>query len=95
MHTLRPDTHWRRFWTAIAVMVRCIAGKLNGAPWPKELSRQKLQVRVLAPEDAPGVKIIQKGSQRLEVELGAVPVFTSVQIESARRASEVIEAANE
>ena len=52
---------------------------------PKELRGQKLRVRVLAPEDAPGVEFVQKGSQRLEVELGAVPVFASVQIEAANQ----------
>ena len=43
VHTLRPDTHWRRFWTAIAVMVRCVVGKLEGAPWPKDVIRQRQQ----------------------------------------------------
>jgi hypothetical protein len=60
---------------------------------PRELCGQKRRVRVLAPEDAPGVEFVQKGSQRLEVELGAVPVFASVQIEGTRGASEVNEAA--
>jgi hypothetical protein len=43
VHTLRPDSHWRRFWAAITVMVHCIVGKLESAPWPKDLGRQRQQ----------------------------------------------------
>lgn len=43
VHTLRPDTHWRRFWTALRQIVACLETKLEGGRWRKGVSRQSQQ----------------------------------------------------
>ena len=43
MHTLRPDTHWRRFWAPWVLIVVSLQGKLGGQPLRGELCRQRQQ----------------------------------------------------
>jgi hypothetical protein len=43
VHTCRPDTHWRRFWTSIAAIVLALAGILGSEPNQPPTSRQNRQ----------------------------------------------------
>jgi hypothetical protein len=43
VHTLRPDTHWRRFWAPLALIVASLQGKLEGRRWGHEFPRQRQQ----------------------------------------------------
>jgi len=43
VHTLRPSSHWRRFWAAIATISACIERKLQGKIWDPSISRQRQQ----------------------------------------------------
>jgi hypothetical protein len=43
VHTCRPHTHWRRFWTSIAAIVIALAGILGSEPDQPPTSRQNRQ----------------------------------------------------
>ncbi len=43
MHTLRPDTHWKRFQYSGKVIIKCIANKLRTGFWHRQISRQNQQ----------------------------------------------------
>jgi len=43
VHTLRPETHWRRFWAPWALIVVSLRGKLEGRGWGQAFSRQRQQ----------------------------------------------------
>ena len=43
VHTLRPDTHWRRFWAPLALIVASLQGKLEGHAWGPDFPRQRQQ----------------------------------------------------
>lgn len=43
VHTVRPHTHWRRFWAALTLICLCLKAKLDGGRWRKEVSRQRQQ----------------------------------------------------
>ncbi len=43
VHTLRPETHWRRFWAPWALIVLCLRGKLEGKHWGEGFARQRQQ----------------------------------------------------
>ncbi len=43
MHTLRPETHWRRFWAPWALIVLSLRGKLEGQRWGPAFPRQRQQ----------------------------------------------------
>jgi hypothetical protein len=43
VHTVRPASHWRGFWAAMALIVLSIQAKLSGARWLAEVSRQRQQ----------------------------------------------------
>ena len=43
VHTLRPQTHWRRFLVPWALIVISLQGKLEGRRWGHEFSRQRQQ----------------------------------------------------
>jgi len=43
VHTLRPETHWRRFWAPWALIVVSLRGKLEGQVWGPAFPRQRQQ----------------------------------------------------
>jgi len=43
VHTLRPCTHWRRFWVPITLICMCLKAKSEGQRWQAGLSRQRQQ----------------------------------------------------
>ena len=43
VHTLRPSTHWRRFWAPLALICVCLRAKTQGKPWQTGPSRQRQQ----------------------------------------------------
>jgi len=43
VHTLRPHTHWRRFWAPIALICMCLRAKIEGGRWEADTSRQRQQ----------------------------------------------------
>ena len=43
VHTLRPDTHWRRFWAAANLILMCLRGKIHCGRWRGDVSRQSQQ----------------------------------------------------
>jgi hypothetical protein len=43
VHTLRPKTHWRRFWAPWALIVVSLRGKLAGHAWGSTFPRQRQQ----------------------------------------------------
>jgi hypothetical protein len=43
VHTLRPDTHWRRFWAPLVLIVVSLRGKLEGQHWGHDFPRQRQQ----------------------------------------------------
>ena len=43
VHTVRPSTHWRRFWAPLALICVCLQGKTQGKPWQAGCSRQRQQ----------------------------------------------------
>jgi len=43
VHTCRPHTHWRRFWTSIEAIVLALAGILGSESNQAHLSRQSRQ----------------------------------------------------
>jgi len=40
---MRPDTHWRRFWAALRLIIASLMAKQEGGQWAKEVSRQRQQ----------------------------------------------------
>jgi hypothetical protein len=40
---MRPASHWRGFWAGIVVILASLRGKISGAPWRTEISRQRQQ----------------------------------------------------
>ena len=43
MYTLRPDTHYRRFWASWRVILVALLHKLKGGRWMARVSRQRQQ----------------------------------------------------
>lgn len=43
VHTLRPETHWRRFWAPWVLIVDSLRGKLEGQFWGPAFPRQRQQ----------------------------------------------------
>ena len=43
MYTLRPDTHYRRFWASWRVILVALLHKLKGGRWMSRVSRQRQQ----------------------------------------------------
>jgi hypothetical protein len=43
VHTLRPATHWRRFWATLALITLSLTDKMEKGRWRKEVSRQRQQ----------------------------------------------------
>lgn len=43
VHTCRPNTHWRRFWTSIAAIILSLTGILGAKPNQPSVSRQSRQ----------------------------------------------------
>ncbi len=43
VHTMRPTTHWRRFWAAWSLIISSLLGKAAGRKWLKSVSRQRQQ----------------------------------------------------
>jgi len=43
VHTLRPHTHWRRFWAALVLITLSLKAKIEGRRWRRDVSRQRQQ----------------------------------------------------
>lgn len=43
VHTLRPHTHWRRFWAPIALICVCLQAKITQGRWQTGSCRQRQQ----------------------------------------------------
>ena len=43
VHTVRQASHWRGFWAGIVLIMASLQGKISGAPWRTEISRQRQQ----------------------------------------------------